>query len=68
MVAPEQQFPLVRWAVLVCSFDEIGTQAHSPYHAKELKGLSPLAGQLEGKPKLKIGRFRCAEPSGLFQI
>jgi hypothetical protein len=29
MVAPEQRFPLVRWAVLVCSFDEIGTQAHA---------------------------------------
>ena len=36
MVAPIQRFPLVRWAVLVCSFDDFGTQAHSPYHTKEI--------------------------------
>jgi hypothetical protein len=27
MVAPKQQFPFVRWAVLVCSYDDPGTQA-----------------------------------------
>jgi hypothetical protein len=29
MVAPKHQFPLVRWAVIVCSYDDIGTQAVS---------------------------------------
>jgi len=29
MVAPEQPFPLVRWAVLVCSYDDLGTQAYA---------------------------------------
>jgi hypothetical protein len=29
MVAPKQQFPLVRWAVLVCSYDDLGTRAHA---------------------------------------
>jgi hypothetical protein len=36
MVAPIQRFPLVRWAVLVCSFDDFGTQSHSLYHTKEI--------------------------------
>jgi len=26
MVAPKQRFLLVHWAVLVCSYDDIGTQ------------------------------------------
>jgi hypothetical protein len=25
IVAPKQQFPLVRWAVIVCSYNDIGT-------------------------------------------
>jgi hypothetical protein len=48
MVAPEQRFPLVRWAVLVCSFDEIGTQAHarrvtptqSPFNSAQLEKMN----------------------------
>jgi hypothetical protein len=55
MVAPKQRFPLVRWAVLVCSFDDLrNSGACSPCHTKELKGLKLLAGQLEGKLKLKM--------------
>jgi hypothetical protein len=27
MVAPKSRFPLVRYALLVCSYDELGTQA-----------------------------------------
>jgi len=29
MVAPKQRFLLVHWAVLMCSYDDIGTQAYS---------------------------------------
>jgi len=41
MVAPKPQFPLVRWAVVVCSYDDIGTRAA---HAGGVKsGLAQFA-------------------------
>jgi hypothetical protein len=36
MVAAEQGFPLVHWAVLVCSFDDFGTQVHARRITPEL--------------------------------
>jgi hypothetical protein len=54
MVAPQRRFPLVRWPVLVCSFNDLrNSGACSPCHTEELKGLDLLAGQ--GKLKLMQG-------------
>jgi hypothetical protein len=36
MVAPKHQFPFVRWAVLVCSYDDPGTQAIALRQQREL--------------------------------
>jgi len=66
MVAPKQRFPLVRWAVLVCSFDDLrNSGACSPCHTKELKGLNMLGGQLEGKLKLNPDLVVSGAPSHL---
>jgi hypothetical protein len=40
MVAPKQRFLLVHWVVLMCSYDDIGTQAYAgrvtPEQAQQL--------------------------------
>ena len=47
------QFPLVRWSVVVCSYDDIGTQAHASFlceigsHIVD-KGAGNLGRKVEG--------------------
>jgi hypothetical protein len=43
MGAPKQQFPLVRWAVIECSYDDIGTQVYAVHSTRRSRLILPLA-------------------------